>query len=81
MVTCNETSMKVEVEKSFPIQLHEDNLHLNKVRDSTCNLSRLSNAAHLVALTPLHACGSIVEVRLSIGCICRKASNSCCAPW
>lgn len=71
MVTCNQTSMKVEVEKSFPIQLHEDNLHLNQVRDSTCNLSTLSNATHLVAVIPLNACGSIVEVRLSI------ASNCC----
>lgn len=64
VVTCNETSMKVEVEKSFPIQLNEDNLHLNEVKESTCNLSRLSNVTHLVAVLPLQACGTLVEVRL-----------------
>lgn len=64
VVTCNETSMKVEVEKSFPIQLNEDNLHLNAVKESTCNLSRLSNVTHLVAVLPLQACGTLVEVRL-----------------
>lgn len=55
--------MKVEVEKTFPMQLHEDTLHLNKVGGSTCNLTRLSNATHLVAVIPLHACGTLVEVR------------------
>lgn len=65
--------MKVEVEKSFPIQLNEDNLHLNTIGDSTCNLTRLSNATHLVAVIPLQACGTLVEVLLILGRICWKA--------
>uniref|UniRef100_H3CGN2 ZP domain-containing protein n=1 Tax=Tetraodon nigroviridis TaxID=99883 RepID=H3CGN2_TETNG len=53
--------MKVEVEKTFPIQLNEDSLHLNQVGGSSCNLTRLSNATHVVAVIPLHACGTQVE--------------------
>eukprot|EP00066_Takifugu_rubripes_P018824 XP_011608090.1 PREDICTED: uncharacterized protein LOC101073303 [Takifugu rubripes] len=61
VVTCNETTIKVEVEKTSIIRQHENNLHLNNVGDSSCNLTRLSNATHLVAVMALNACGTMVE--------------------
>lgn len=66
--------MKVEVEKTFPIQLNEDSLHLNQVGGSSCNLTRLSNATHVVAVIPLHACGTQVEVGLIL-IHCRRSSE------
>lgn len=66
VVTCNETTIKVEVEKTSIIRQHENNLHLNNVGDSSCNLTRLSNATHLVAVMALNACGTMVEVRLIV---------------
>lgn len=66
VVTCNETTIKVEVEKTSIIRHHENNLHLNKAGDSSCNLTRLSNETHLVAVMALNACGTLVEVRLII---------------
>lgn len=75
IVTCNETTIKVEVEKTSIIRRHENNLHLNKVGDSSCNLTRLSNATHLVAVMALNACGTLVEVRLIVS-YCAKALAS-----
>ncbi|XP_028258023.1 cell wall protein DAN4-like [Parambassis ranga] len=60
-VTCNETTIKVEVEKSYLIRRNEDNLHLNDFADSSCNLTTLSNETHLVAVIPLGSCGTLVE--------------------
>ncbi|XP_058485763.1 ZP domain-containing protein-like [Solea solea] len=60
-VTCNETTITVEVEKSYLIRRNEDNLHLDKFTDSSCNLTLLSNTTHLVASMPLGSCGTHVE--------------------
>lgn len=57
--------MKVEVEKTFLIRRHVDSLHLNDARGSSCNLTTLSNATHLVAVMSLNACGTQIEVWLS----------------
>ncbi|KAF3832261.1 hypothetical protein F7725_025926 [Dissostichus mawsoni] len=43
-VTCNETTMTVEVEKSYLIRRNENNLHLKALGDSSCNLATHSNA-------------------------------------
>ncbi|XP_018548181.1 CUB and zona pellucida-like domain-containing protein 1 [Lates calcarifer] len=61
IVTCNETTIKVEVEKSYLIRRNEDNLHLNDFTDPACNLTRLSNTTHLVAVMSLNTCGTLVE--------------------
>nr|XP_033934709.1 CUB and zona pellucida-like domain-containing protein 1 [Pseudochaenichthys georgianus] len=60
-VTCSETTMTVEVEKSYLIRHHEDNLHLKAFGDSSCDLATRSNATHLVAVMSLNACGTFVE--------------------
>lgn len=60
-VTCNETTITVEVEKNYLIRRNEDNLHLNEFTGSSCNLSTLSNTTHLVAVMSLSSCGTIVE--------------------
>lgn len=60
-VTCNETTMTVEVEKSFLIRRNEDNLHLNDFKDSSCNLTARSNTTHLVAVMSLNTCGTVIE--------------------
>ncbi|XP_035991564.1 CUB and zona pellucida-like domain-containing protein 1 [Fundulus heteroclitus] len=60
-VTCNETTMSVEVEKTFLIRRNEDILHFNEFTDSSCNLSTLSNTSHLVAVMSLDSCGTLVE--------------------
>ncbi|XP_071346015.1 uncharacterized protein [Trachinotus anak] len=60
-VTCNETTITVEVEKSYLIRRNEDNLHLNDFTDPSCNLTRLSNSTHLVAVMSLNTCGTNVE--------------------
>lgn len=62
-VTCNEKTIKVEVEKSYLIRRNEDNLHLNDFADSSCSLTTLSNETHLVAVIPLGSCGTFVEVQ------------------
>ncbi|GLD73381.1 uncharacterized protein AKAME5_002470600 [Lates japonicus] len=61
IVTCNETTIKVEVEKSYLIRRNEDNLHLNDFTNPACNLTRLSNTTHLVAVMSLNNCGTLVE--------------------
>ncbi|XP_073319980.1 CUB and zona pellucida-like domain-containing protein 1 [Pagrus major] len=60
-VTCNETTMKVEVEKTYLIRRFEDDLHLNDFRDSSCNLTTRSNSTHLVAFMSLNTCGTLIE--------------------
>ncbi|XP_041843689.1 oncoprotein-induced transcript 3 protein-like [Melanotaenia boesemani] len=60
-VTCNETTVTVEVKKTPHIKLNENKLHLNEFTDSSCDLKRLSNATHLVAVMSLNACGTYVE--------------------
>lgn len=85
IVTCNETTIKVEVEKSYLIRRNEDNLHLNDFTDPACNLTRLSNTTHLVAVMSLNTCGTLVEVQhtkqyggsrpLIIGNICVMLSS------
>ncbi|XP_040899642.1 uncharacterized protein LOC121185485 [Toxotes jaculatrix] len=60
-VTCNETTITVEVEKSDLIRRNEDSLHLNEFIDPSCNLTRLSNTTHLVAVMSLNTCGTTVE--------------------
>ncbi|CAK6978954.1 hypothetical protein L3Q82_008457%2C partial [Scomber scombrus] len=57
-VTCNETTMTVEVEKTYLIRQNEDNLHLN---DPSCNLTTRSNSTHLVAVMSLNTCGTTTE--------------------
>ncbi|KAE8297751.1 hypothetical protein D5F01_LYC04392 [Larimichthys crocea] len=61
IVTCNETTMTVEVEKTYLIRKNKDNLHLNDFRDPSCNLTRLSNSTHVVAVMSLNTCGTLVE--------------------
>lgn len=61
VVTCNETTITVEVEKSYLIRRNEENLHLNDFSDSSCNLTKLSNTTHLVAVMSLNTCGTSIE--------------------
>eukprot|EP00064_Thunnus_orientalis_P014960 superscaffoldBa00002690_g15008 len=60
-VTCNETTITVEVEKSYLIRRNEDNLHLNDFTDPSCNLTTSSNSTHLVAVMSLNTCGTLIE--------------------
>ncbi|XP_037615104.1 uncharacterized protein LOC119481861 isoform X2 [Sebastes umbrosus] len=60
-VTCNETTMTVEVEKTHLIRRNKDILHLNDFRDASCSLKTHSNNTHLVAVMSLNECGTIVE--------------------
>ncbi|TDH17485.1 hypothetical protein EPR50_G00008890 [Perca flavescens] len=60
-VTCNETTITVEVEKSSLIRHNEGKLHLNDFSDASCNLTTRSNTTHLVAVMSLNTCGTTVE--------------------
>ncbi|XP_070687536.1 CUB and zona pellucida-like domain-containing protein 1 [Pempheris klunzingeri] len=60
-VTCNETTITVEVEKSYLIRRNEHSLHLNNFQDPSCNLSTRSNTTHLVAVMSLNMCGTLIE--------------------
>ncbi|XP_017295316.1 uncharacterized protein LOC108250109 isoform X2 [Kryptolebias marmoratus] len=60
-VTCSESTMKVEVEKSSFFGLREDHLRLSDPTNTICNLKRHSNRTHLVAIIPLNACGTQIE--------------------
>ncbi|TDH17484.1 hypothetical protein EPR50_G00008880 [Perca flavescens] len=60
-VTCNETTITVEVEKSYLIRHNEGKLHLNDFSDASCNLTTRSNTTHLVAVMSLNTCGTTVE--------------------
>uniref|UniRef100_UPI003AB00A4B ZP domain-containing protein-like n=1 Tax=Centroberyx gerrardi TaxID=166262 RepID=UPI003AB00A4B len=61
IVHCNETTMTVEVEKSYLIRRNEDNLHLKDFNDPACNLTTHSNSTHLVAIMSLNTCGTTLE--------------------
>ncbi|CAN9506614.1 unnamed protein product [Ophioblennius macclurei] len=61
VVTCNQTTMKVELERTFLVRRNEDKLHLLDFRDASCSLKSRSNATHLVAVMSLNACGTHVE--------------------
>ncbi|XP_054877061.1 mucin-2-like [Poeciliopsis prolifica] len=61
VVTCNETTMTMEVAKTYTIKRKEDKLHLKSFTDSSCDLKRLSNETHLVAVIALGACGTQVQ--------------------
>ncbi|XP_013885167.1 CUB and zona pellucida-like domain-containing protein 1 [Austrofundulus limnaeus] len=61
VVTCNETTITVEIAKTYNIRHNEDNLRLNDFTDPSCSLTRLSNETHLVAVLPLGTCGTRVE--------------------
>ncbi|XP_029933848.1 deleted in malignant brain tumors 1 protein-like [Myripristis murdjan] len=61
VVHCNETTMSVEVEKSYLVRRNEHILHLKDVNDPACNLAAQSNSTHLVATMSLNTCGTTVE--------------------
>ncbi|KAL7406041.1 hypothetical protein ABVT39_012216 [Epinephelus coioides] len=61
IVTCNETTITVEVEKSYLIRRNEDSLHLIDFNDASCDLTTHSNSTHLVAVMSLNTCGTFVE--------------------
>ncbi|CAN9506615.1 unnamed protein product [Ophioblennius macclurei] len=61
VVTCAQTTMKVEVKKNNVIKHEEDKLHLKDFEDASCSLKKHSNATHLVAVVPLNACGTQTE--------------------
>ncbi|XP_028298527.1 uncharacterized protein LOC114460857 [Gouania willdenowi] len=62
IVTCNETTMMVEVEKTYLLRSYEDSLHLrSSYTSSECSLKTLSNSTHLVAVMSLDSCGTYVE--------------------
>ncbi|XP_034714336.1 uncharacterized protein LOC117935848 [Etheostoma cragini] len=60
-VTCNETTITVEVEKTSLIKRNEANLHLKDFSDAACDLKTRSNSTHLVAVMSLNTCGTTVE--------------------
>ncbi|XP_034056586.1 uncharacterized protein LOC117535991 [Gymnodraco acuticeps] len=60
-VTCHESSMTVEVERSSLPGLHEDHLRLNDPSNTACNLQTNSNSTHIIAVVPLNACGTQIE--------------------
>ncbi|XP_034004774.1 uncharacterized protein LOC117497000 [Trematomus bernacchii] len=60
-VTCHESSMTVEVNRSSLPGLHEDHLRLNDPSNTACDLHTNSNSTHIVAIVPLNACGTQIE--------------------
>ncbi|KAK5914907.1 hypothetical protein CesoFtcFv8_000550 [Champsocephalus esox] len=60
-VTCHESSMTVEVERSSLPGLHEDHLRLSDPSNTACNLQTNSNSTHIIAVVPLNACGTQIE--------------------
>ncbi|XP_034004768.1 uncharacterized protein LOC117496995 [Trematomus bernacchii] len=60
-VTCHESSMTVEVNRSSLPGLHEDHLRLNDPSNTACNLQMNSNSTHIIAIVPLNACGTQIE--------------------
>lgn len=61
-VICTESTMTVEVEKSSFAGLHEDRLRLSDSTNTACSLQRNSNSTHIIAVIPLNACGTQIEV-------------------
>ncbi|XP_032366595.1 uncharacterized protein LOC116685775 [Etheostoma spectabile] len=60
-VTCNETTITVEVEKTSLIKRNEGKLHLKDFNNAACDLNTRSNTTHLVAVMSLNTCGTTVE--------------------
>ncbi|XP_061669382.1 LOW QUALITY PROTEIN: ZP domain-containing protein-like [Syngnathoides biaculeatus] len=60
-VTCTESSMRVEVEKTSLHGIHIDHLRLSDPGNIECSLQRHSNSTHVIAVIPLNACGTQVE--------------------
>ncbi|XP_036951327.1 CUB and zona pellucida-like domain-containing protein 1 [Acanthopagrus latus] len=60
-VSCSESAMTVEIEKSSFPRLSEDHLRLNDPTNTVCSLQRHSNSTHVVAVIPLNACGTQIE--------------------
>ncbi|XP_030271109.1 uncharacterized protein LOC115580671 isoform X3 [Sparus aurata] len=60
-VSCSESAMTVEIEKSSFPRLSEDNLRLNDPSNTVCSLQRHSNSTHVIAVIPLNACGTQIE--------------------
>ncbi|XP_014867450.1 PREDICTED: uncharacterized protein LOC106932976 [Poecilia mexicana] len=60
-VTCTESTMKVEVDKTSLFGLQEDQLRLSDPSNTICSLDRHSNSSHIVAIVPLNECGTQIE--------------------
>ncbi|KAM8761611.1 uncharacterized protein AB9X84_006625 [Acanthopagrus schlegelii] len=60
-VSCSESTMTVEIEKSSFPRLSEDHLRLNDPTNTVCSLQRHSNSTHVIAVIPLNACGTQIE--------------------
>ncbi|XP_067347382.1 CUB and zona pellucida-like domain-containing protein 1 isoform X1 [Channa argus] len=60
-VTCNQTTIMVEVKKDDLIRHNENNLHLNDLMDPACDLAARSNTTHLMAVMSLKTCGTKIE--------------------
>ncbi|XP_019211762.1 uncharacterized protein LOC100710538 [Oreochromis niloticus] len=60
-VTCSESEMRVEVEKSSLRGLREDQLRLSEPSNTLCSLERYSNSTHIIGVIPLNACGTQIE--------------------
>ncbi|KAM9765465.1 uncharacterized protein ACNS7B_000248 [Menidia menidia] len=60
-VTCTESTMTVEVDKSSFYGLQEDHLRLSDSSNTVCDLERYSNSTHIVGVIPLNACGTQIE--------------------
>ena len=61
-VICSESTMTVEVEKASLSGFHEDRLQLSDPTNIACSLQQHSNSTHVVAVIPLNACGTQLEV-------------------
>ncbi|XP_029932441.1 CUB and zona pellucida-like domain-containing protein 1 [Myripristis murdjan] len=61
VVRCTESTMTVEVERTYLINRNQGSLHLKNYRDTGCRLSTRSNSTHLVATMALNGCGTTVE--------------------
>ncbi|XP_072235925.1 uncharacterized protein [Leuresthes tenuis] len=60
-VTCSESTMTVEVDKSSFFGLQEDHLRLSDSSNTACSLERYSNSTHIIGVIPLNACGTQIE--------------------
>lgn len=60
-VMCDETSIRVEVERSSVRGLDDNHLRLSDPSNTVCSLQRLSNSTHVVAVVPLNGCGTQIE--------------------
>ncbi|KAK7944855.1 hypothetical protein WMY93_000583 [Mugilogobius chulae] len=75
VVTCHESSMIVEVEKATLPRIHYDHLQLSDPSNSVCSLQTHSNSTHIVAIVPLNACGTQIEVEMKFYCQYAKKGN------